>query len=292
VADPEELILPFKETAFDRAAHRRRDEAWLAQARADPTSRVLVVEDGVRVPVEHDGALAWLPLDVAHIDESLIFLGLDEKECALFAVDGGEVGPAGMRYANLREVGVSLGDEDAGAALEAVALMAWHRRHPHCAVCGAKTVAVDAGHLRRCPECSAQHFPRMDPAVIMLVSDGEFCVLGRRPGSPEGRWSTLAGYVEPGESPEVAVAREVFEEVGLHVSAVRYRGSQPWPFPSSLMLAFEADAERAPLTINEEHQEVRWFGREELGAGIAAGTIATPGPISAGGFLIRSWLRG
>lgn len=124
----------------------------------------------------------------------------------------------------------------------------------------------------------------------MLVQDGGSAVLGRRAGAPDGRWSTLAGYVEPGESIEAAVAREVFEEVGLEVQAVRYLGSQPWPFPASLMLAFEADAAYGALRINAEHQEARWFTRSDLGEAIRTGRVSTPGPISAGGFLIRRWL--
>jgi len=287
---PRPPILPFSTVSLDRASERRRDEGWLRQAREDPTSLVLVLQEGVQVPVQLDGGLAWMPLEAAAEDDpELIFLGLDEKERALFAWDAAAA-PAGVAYANLREVGVALPETDAAAALEAVAIAAWHRRHRHCAACGALTVPEDAGHLRRCPECGAGHFPRLDPAVIMLVSDGESCVLGRRAGAPANRWSTLAGYVEPGESPEAAVAREVYEEVGLEIGAVRYRGSQPWPFPSSLMLAFDADAEQAPLRINDEHQEVRWFARAELAAGIAEGSIATPGAISAGGYLIRSWL--
>jgi NAD+ diphosphatase len=126
--------------------------------------------------------------------------------------------------------------------------------------------------------------------VIMLVTDGERCVLGRRTGAPQGRWSTLAGFVEAGESLEAAVAREVHEEVGLTVQSTRYRGSQPWPFPASLMVAFEADAIHAPLTINGEHLDVRWFTRDEIATSLATGEMTVPGPISAGGFLIRSWL--
>jgi NAD+ diphosphatase len=124
----------------------------------------------------------------------------------------------------------------------------------------------------------------------MLVTDGERCVLGRRAGAPQGRWSTLAGFVEPGESLESAVAREVFEEVGLVVHSTRYRGSQPWPFPASLMVAFEADAEYGPLTLNDEHHDVRWFTRAEVASAIATGEMTVPGPISAGSFLIRTWL--
>jgi NAD+ diphosphatase len=284
-------VLPLNTLALDRSAERRRDPSFLAQARRDRESRLLVVVDGGSVPIDAAGGLAWRSLDPGTDGREVIFLGLDENERALFALDGGGADPLADGYVLLREVAMSLPDLDAAAALQAVAIVGWHRGHRFCPGCGASTVFRDAGHGRRCPACSTSHFPRTDPAVIMLVQDGESAVLGRRAGAPEGRWSTLAGYVEPGESIEAAVAREVFEEVGLEVQAVRYLGSQPWPFPASLMLAFEADAAHGALRINAEHQEARWFTRPDLGDAIRTGRVSTPGPISAGGFLIRRWLN-
>jgi NAD+ diphosphatase len=180
--------------------------------------------------------------------------------------------------------------EEADAAIEAVALYTWHRRHPYCSMCGAPSAPAEGGHTRHCDACGTDHFPRTDPAVIMLVSDGDRCVLGRRVGAPEGRWSTLAGFVEPGETPEGAVRREVFEEVGILVDSVRYRGAQPWPFPSSLMLAYEAHAPFGELRGNDEHHEVRWFTKAELAEGMESGSLTLPGPVSAGHALIRSFL--
>lgn len=283
------LSLPFSGTAFDRAGHLRTDEHWLAGALKEPSSRVLELCLAAKVPVLAKGELSWIALD-ADDPRELVFLGLDGAGAALFSVDIGDDEPEGSKFAHMRDVAMSLPEADAAAAIEAIALTSWHRRHRHCAVCGAATTANEAGHTRHCPSCDAEHYPRMDPAVIMLVTDGEACVLGRRIGAPEGRWSTLAGYVEPGEAPEAAVAREVYEESGLLVTEVHYRGSQPWPFPSSLMLAFEARAPRLPLVVSSEHQEVRWFTRDEVAEGLDTETITIPPPISAGHHLIKSWL--
>ena len=183
-----------------------------------------------------------------------------------------------------------LADAEAAALLHATGVIAWHRRHRHCASCGAATEPRAAGHERWCPSCGTTHFPRTDPVVVMLVTNGEACVLGQRRGAPDGRWSTLAGFVEPGESLEDAVVREVLEEVGLEVDGMTYIGSQPWPFPSALMSGFEATAPRQPLVGNDEHIQVRWFEREELRAAIASGAAQVPSAIVAGGYLIRRWL--
>ncbi|HVB05177.1 MAG TPA: NAD(+) diphosphatase [Acidimicrobiales bacterium] len=287
--------LPFSGHTLDRAGERRKDEAFLATAAAAPQGRVLWLRDGATIPVDGDGALVWAPsapaLEAGH---TLTFLGVNAAGGALFAASVTDAEEAltddGPSYAAMREVGPSLAAADGEAAVEALALYTWHERHPFCPRCGGATHPTEGGHVRRCASCASDHFPRSDPAVIMLVSDGERCVLGRRIGAAEGRWSTLAGFVDAGESPEAAVAREVEEEVGLRVSAVRYRGSQPWPFPSSLMLAYEATAAYAPLVGNDEHHEVRWFTREEVASGMTGRTMTLPGPVSAGHALIRSWL--
>jgi NAD+ diphosphatase len=288
----EPFLLPFSHSPLDRSGERRRDEAFMAEARSHPEARLLSVADETKVAVDEHGALVWHRLHDASDVEPLVFLGIDPEGVPLFSreVHPGEAAPAGAAFAQLREVGVALSHFDAAAAVQAVALAAWHRRSPNCVNCGGATTVEDAGHLRRCAVCGTAHFPRTDAAVIMLVTDGERCVLGRRAGAPQGRWSTLAGFVEPGESLESAVAREVLEEVGLVIHATRYRGSQPWPFPASLMVAFEADAEYGPLTLNDEHHDVRWFTRAEVASAIATGEMTVPGPISAGSFLIRSWL--
>ena len=290
---PEQLAkIPFGASPLDRVGERRSDADYLARARANPRARLLLIAEA-RVPVDDEGRLAWRPLAEGDGDgaaaDALVFLGVDEADRPLFSRDatGDEVGE---RFAALREVGPGLPPDDAAAALEALGLSAWHRRAPYCPACGGETRVEDGGHRRRCLRCGAGHFPRTDPAVIMLVTDGDRCVLGRRAGAPESRWSTLAGFVEAGESLEAALAREVYEEVGLTVTDTHYRGSQPWPFPASLMVAFEAEAEYAPLSINHEHADVRWFTRAEVADALASGQMAVPPPISAGGFLIRSWV--
>ena len=284
--------MPFSRSPLDRLGERRRDAAFMTDARDHPEARLLLVAEETKVAVDERGALVWHRLRDAPSTEPLVFLGVDGDGVPLFSreVHAGEPAPTGAEFAQLREVGVALSSFDAAAAVQAVALAAWHRRSPNCVNCGGTTSIEDAGHLRRCAVCGTAHFPRTDAAVIMLVTDGERCVLGRRAGAPQGRWSTLAGFVEPGESLESAVAREVLEEVGLVVHDTRYRGSQPWPFPASLMVAFEADASYGPLTINDEHHDVRWFTRTEVASAIATGEMTVPGPISAGSFLIRGWL--
>jgi len=172
-------------------------------------------------------------------------------------------------FRDLREVGVLLPRQEASILAYARGLMYWHERHRFCGRCGAPTESRKSGHVRVCTDtaCGLQHFPRTDPAVIMLVHDGESCVLGRRPGWPPGLHSTLAGFVEPGESLEEAVVREVQEEAGLEVrlAEVRYNSSQPWPFPCSLRLGFHARTARAPLTVyQDELESVGWFSRERL----------------------------
>ena len=283
------LELPFNITEIDRASHLRTDEAWLQATLKDPASGVLDVYGATKVPLLSEDALDWR--SVAAGDDTLIFLGLRADGSAMFACDAGDEEPPKRSLGQMREVGPSLVDPEGAAAIQAIALTSWHRRHGHCSVCGARTDMGEAGHTRHCANCGNDHYPRMDPAVIMLVTDGERCVLGRRAAAPGGRWSTLAGYVEPGEAPESAVVREVFEESGLRVTEVQYRGSQPWPFPSSLMLAFEAHAEYQALVPSPEHQEVRWFSRAEIVEGLADGTMTIPPPISAGHHLIQSFLR-
>jgi len=198
----------------------------------------------------------------------------------------------GVRPAALRQVGPLLGDRDAGLLTHAVALANWHARHTHCPRCGALTVPAPAGHMRRCPVDGSEHFPRIDPAVIMLVTDDEDrCLLARNRLWPPRRVSILAGFVEAGESAEQAVAREVGEETGIAVSGIRYVGSQAWPMPQSLMLGFRAYAGHGQqITVdNEEIAEARWLTRAELAAEVAAGELLLPPPVSIAHQIIQSW---
>jgi NAD+ diphosphatase len=207
-------------------------------------------------------------------------------------------GHAGTRVvrAGLRQVGALLGDRDAGLFTHSVALANWHGTHSHCPRCGARTRLAAAGHIRVCPRDGSEHFPRVDPAVIMLVLDSAGrCLLARNQKWPQKRVSVLAGFVEPGESVEHAVAREVREEVGISVGEFHYLGSQPWPMPQSLMLGFSARAiedgqGHQPIRVDaEEIAEARWYGREDLLVAIEAGEIMLPPPVSIAHRIIEAW---
>jgi NAD+ diphosphatase len=278
----------------DRDAALREDDAALAEAWE--RGRVLVVDRG-RVEVDEEVGQPRLVL-VAAADAPVgdrLYLGTD-GDGPVFAVAGPVTPRLGRRTADLRALGALLDDRDAGLLVHAVGLTNWHAAHPHCARCGAPTESVRGGSVRRCSADGSEHFPRTDPAVIVLVHDGaDRCVLGRQPVWPAGRYSTLAGFVEPGESAEQAVVREVREEAGVDVRDVRYVASQPWPFPSSLMLGFHAlaDADAVPRVGDDELDDVRWFDREELRAAASWGSgdgLQLPGEISIARLLIDTWL--
>jgi NAD+ diphosphatase len=222
-----------------------------------------------------------------------ILLGLDASGAVLAVAAENGAAPAGTRLIGLREAGALLSAEDAGLLAYGTAMVNWHRSHPHCARCGTRTEIAHAGFMRCCPNCGASHFPRTDPVVIMLVNDGERALLGRQASWPEGRYSALAGFVEPGESLEEAVAREVREEASVEVRDVTYRSSQPWPFPASLMLGFHARHAGGEADIGDgELAQVRWFERDELAA-IARGEVEgmnVPPPLAIARRLIDEWL--
>jgi NAD+ diphosphatase len=274
----------FTGAALDRAGDRRRDDEWVAQQRADPAARAVVAgPDGVQV---RDGRLALVPLAEAGGGEPLL-LGLDggAPVFAAEAADGGLMG--------LREAAATLPHADGGLAAYAAALLGWHRRHRFCANCGAPTEVREAGHVRRCPRCGAEHHPRTDPVVIMLVVRGDEVLLGRQPTWPPGRYSALAGFVEPGESLEEAVAREVREEARIEIGPPRYVSSQPWPFPASLMLGFVAPwASGEPEIGDEELEDARWFTRAEVRAAVAQeGPLRLPPPLAIARRLVDGWLE-
>ncbi|GAA1509606.1 NAD(+) diphosphatase [Streptomyces synnematoformans] len=289
------------DSGVDRAAHHRLDEAWLAAAWSHPTTRVFVVSEGqVLIDDAPDGGtqLVTTPaFEAPPTEQHRYFLGTDADGVRYFALQKDSL-PGRMddtaRPAGLREAGLLLSERDAGLMVHAVALENWQRLHRFCSRCGERTVIAAAGHIRRCPACGAEHYPRTDPAVIMAVTDPEDRILlGRQLHWPEGRFSTLAGFVEPGESLEHAVRREVYEEAGVVVGDVDYVSSQPWPFPSSLMVGFRAraaDAKGAEIRVDgEELHEARWFSRAELGAAYASGEVLPPYGISIAGRLIELW---
>lgn len=281
-------------TGLDRAVARRRDAAWLTARRHDPTSLVVALEDLRILVADQPAGPDPFPLDIAAlggaVPEQAIFLGL-WQERAVFALDLGAEEPGlPLRAVELRALFPMLGATEAGLLAYARAMVHWHRMQRFCGRCGGTLEPRDAGHAKRCPACAVEVFPRTDPAVIVLVTAGERCVLGRASRFPPGMYSTLAGFVEPGESLESAVRREVEEEVGLEVETLVYRSSQPWPFPQSLMLGFRAEARFSPLRVDaEELEDARWFERAEL-LDEGQRPIRLPGADSIARFLIEEWL--
>jgi NAD+ diphosphatase len=280
--------------AHNRIAGHRTDEAWLEETWADAGTRVLVLHGGRLVGPDTEGeqpVVDWrAPADVPAGQR--VLLG-EQDGVPHFAVLVDHV-PDGMRADELRRFVQTLPAEEAALVVHAVALGEWHRANRHCPRCGSRLEVSDAGHLLVCSGCGRQQFPRTDPAVIMVVTDDEDrCLLGRQQQWPEGRYSTLAGFVEPGESLEHAVAREVEEEVGVVVDEVTYFGNQPWPFPSSLMVGFFARARTTEISVDgAEISDARWFTREEMRAEAEAGTLLLPGGISISRSLVETWYGG
>jgi NAD+ diphosphatase len=239
----------------------------------------------------------WEPTFGSEPPEAAILLGVDETG-AFWALDSAEPSAGEgerVRRADLREIGQLLDARDAGLLTHAVAVITWHRTHTHCPRCGAPTTPALAGAERVCTRDGSEHFPRVDPAMIVLVRspDGSQAVLGRAPNWPEGFVSCLAGFVEPGEAAEQAVIREVAEEVGIAVRDVRYAGSQPWPFPSSLMLAFTAMADVGELHPQPgELASAGWYSRDEVRTAMAQGRLGVPPAVSIARGLIDDWLGG
>jgi NAD+ diphosphatase len=274
-------------SGHDRAAERRTDTSWLAGAWERGLALVVTPEYTTAVVEQSTGTeLALRPCSSVPSTAERYFLGVAGDD-PVFAV---RAAPdlAGDRWVDLREIGAALADRDAGLLTAAVALARWHDRHPRCPIDGTPTSLANGGWVRRCPADDSEHFPRTDPAVIMLVHDGgDRCVLGRQAMWPEGRFSILAGFVEPGESAEAAVAREVDEEVGLAITDVAYTGSQPWPFPSSLMLGYTARATGFSLVLRDgELAEARWFTRDEVRARV----VRLPPPVSIAHRIIADWV--
>lgn len=278
--------------AHDRIAERRVDEAWLGEVWADPATRVLVVA-GTRFRMVA-GKVPWVSPQEAP-DGVRVLLG-DRGGVVHFAV---VVAPelAGDDWTGLRGIVADIDEEESALVVHAVGIAEWLFATRHCARCGGALEAAQLGHVLRCAVCGREEFPRTDPAVIMVVVDGEApddrCLLGRHPSWPPGRYSTLAGFVEPGESMEQAVRREVFEESGIRVGEVGYFGSQPWPLPRSLMVGFVAHAESTEVSVDgEEIEDARWFTREQMRREAEAGTLVLPGGVSISRSLVEHWYGG
>jgi len=254
----------FAGPGIDRAdALRDRPEA-VAALLALPDARALAWDGGVPA-LDSTGALRW---GEVRGDETL-FLGLDNGAPRFAALPESVAGP------QARTLLAQLGRDDAPLFAAALSLSSWHLRHGFCSVCGAASAMVRGGWARRCPSCDAEHYPRVDPVVIMLATFEDRLLLGRQPQYPPGRYSALAGFVEPGESIEAAVAREIGEEAGIAVTDVHYLASQPWPFPSSLMIGCTATATGDALTIDhDELDDARWFTRDEVAAAMSGDPTA------------------
>ena len=292
----------YADVTLDRVAHLRADEAWLRTRLEAPETIFVPVWRSKNLVVRQETPQGVMmregeARDLVDAARTTVLLGL-RGEIAHFAVDISHVEEKDLdslrgaaEFVDLRSVGAVMDRGEASILAYAKGIMHWHARHGFCGACGAPTRIREAGHLRECGRCGALHFPRTDPAVIMLVARGDRVLLGRKAEWMDGMYSTLAGFVEPGESLEHAVAREVMEEAGVAVSNIRYHSSQPWPFPASLMLGFHADADTDAFTRNEEElEDLRWFTRKELAEG-GAGISRRPRSDSIARRLIDEWIR-
>jgi len=302
----------FAGSPLDRASHRRSDADWLQERLQDPSTRVIPLwqlKPLVSEVADRGLAAAWQPPEAVreHLSSGaeVILLGVSEG-VAHFAVDvvpapGPEPdGPLSGRgkFMDLRTAAAQLSAHDSAILAQAKALLGWHAHHRFCSACGSETRAAEAGYMRRCPRetCKAQHFPRTDPVVIMLPVRGDRCLVGRQPTFPQGMYSALAGFMEPGETIEEAVRREVMEEAGVRVSRVWYHSTQPWPFPSSLMIGCFADAETDEIVLGpSELEEARWVPRDLLRAVLDGAKdlgLRVPAPLAIAHQLMRAWVKG
>jgi NAD+ diphosphatase len=303
-----EEIYCFAGNPLDRVSQRRQDAGWVASLLADPATRLLPLHD-LKPRVRHASAadLDWQSVapwrHLIEAGSTLILLGIRDGR-AYFALDAtpAEFQPEDNTVAmDARAVAPLIDGGEAAILAEARSLIDWHARHRFCARCGTPSVVASGGWMRHCPSCKAHHFPRVDPVVIMLAVKGEHCLLGRGLRRVGARFSCLAGFMEPGETLEEAVRREILEESGIQIGRVRYLASQPWPFPSSLMMGFLAEALSEEITIDpDELAEARWFEREEVRAMVERsrsddplpGLATLPPPLAIGHQIARRWAFG
>ena len=303
-----EDVYCFGGNPLDRVSERRDDSGWIAKLLGDSETRLLALRD--LKPFTRGGAapaLDWQPVPQwrDHIDGGapLIFLGLADGR-AHFAIDaaGADIAPdVDTELIDVRALAPTLASSEAAILAEARSLLDWHARHRFCAQCGTPTTMISAGWKRSCTACRASHFPRTDPVVIMLAVRGERALLGRNRRRPGARFSCLAGFVEPGETLEEAVRREVREESGIRCGRARYLATQPWPFPSTLMVGFLTEALTDEITVDpEELAEARWFSRDEIREMVARAAAGTddptrpslPAPIAIAHHICRRWSNG
>jgi NAD+ diphosphatase len=297
----------FAGNPLDRVSYKRSDPDWIDAQLADPETLAVALWNGKPLIEDAPGPdqalrIAYLPIglarEVAGGDQRVLFLGL-WKETAVFAIDlESALDPAegplsGLgRFEDLRATALRLPGGDAAILATAKSVFEWRRRHGFCPACGEPTLAIDGGWKRVCESCRTEHFPRTDPVVIMLPTIGERCLLGRQAVWPKGMYSALAGFLEPGESIEEACAREVYEEAGLVTTKVRYHSTQPWPYPSSLMIGLICEVETDEAVADQiEIEEVRWFTRDETRKLIAGdlNDARAPGGMAIAFQLIKAW---
>ncbi len=278
--------LSLSRATVDRDSMHRTDDAWLSAAWDSPAVRVVRTQDGTAA-VTDDGEHLALDVRPDVPAQQRVYLGV-EAGVPYFAV---EVDEADDTFRGLREIGSLLDARDAGLIVHAIGLAHWHHSHPRCPRCGGPTRVATAGHSRICELDGSEHHPRTDPAVIMsVIDDDDRLLLGHQAAWPDKRFSTLAGFVEPGESLEAAVRREVHEEAGISVGEVDYLGSQPWPFPASLMLGFAAHALTTEISLHDkEISEARWFTRAELTEAVRTEEVLLAPTVSIARRLIEHW---
>jgi NAD+ diphosphatase len=298
----------FAGNPLDRGDVQRRDQQWLETQATDPRSRFLPLwQLNVLIHAGAEAHLGWLsPAEITRleIDSPPIFLGLLD-DVAHFAIDISQLGDAqqalnldaAWRFEEARAAASFLSQRETGILAQSRAQVDWHRRHQFCSVCGQRTVQGRGGHVRRCPACKAEHFPRTDPVAIMVVADGDRCLLGQSRGrlSRTGTYSALAGFIDQGETIEEAVRREVREEAGIEVGEVRYHSSQPWPFPSSLMIGCHGRACTTEIRKDDEEMtDVQWFSRDEVLLALKGEhpQLRVPASIAIAYHLIKAWAEG
>lgn len=282
------LKLPLAVAEIDRSAHLRSDEAYLQSS----WPNALVLQFSSEKFVSQSNQLAFVKgASLGEYDsQSDYFLGVKDGENFFLRHLNNETSTS--EFKSLREIGSFLSPRDIGLAVHAQGLANWHSKHPRCSLCGGQTVVVLAGAVRRCPADQSEHYPRTDSAIIVLIkNDKDQILLGRQKVWPKYRFSTFAGFVEPGESFEHCVIREVREEAGVELTKINYLGSQPWPFPASLMIAFEAITNTPELARpdGDEIEEIRWFSREEMKSAILDKSLILPFEISVARQMINAW---
>ncbi len=280
----------FAAASFDRGVDLREQHERLQALAAESGSRWLLLRDDGAAPILEGRTLDWQAGCEAHSRRDWVFLGQQNGQSLFAALADDPVDGALAGWLDLRSAAAALEAGEAGLLAYARALCVWRSLHRHCGRCGTPHRAEAGGHRLRCPACGNTSFPRTDPAVIFLVRYRDRCLLGRQTGWPSGRYSTLAGFVEPGETLEAAVVREAHEEAGVVVDDCRYVGSQPWPFPASLMLGFEAQAIETSIRLGDELEDARWFDRGQLLSAVDAGDVRLPPRLSISRWLIERWL--